>query len=639
MKRLYIALSFALLSSTTLLAQSKQTQKADKLFSQLNYVGASKEYLKLVDKEADKNYIYKQLAECNYKMENTVEAAKWYGKLTAQPQTDAEVYYKYAQALRANGKNDEANVQMQKFASMAPNDHRAIAFNENPDYLTKLESKPKSFNVIPLKINSDKSDFAPFLANDNNLYFVTARDNSSKKDGYKDEPFLDIYKVTMGADGKFGNPVPVSELNTKWHDGPVTITGDGKTLYFSRDSQADKKFVTDKKLNTKFGQVNLYRALNFDGKWREITPVPFNGLDFSTSSPSISKDGTTLYFTSNRPGGLGGNDIWKVAVNKDGTYGTPENLGEKVNTEGSEQFPFISDDNVLYFSSNGRQGFGGLDVFSIDLNDPNAVAVNVGKPVNTNKDDFSFSFNKTKNVAFFASNRGGNDDIYQADPYCNIEAIVNVTNAKTGKIIADAKISMLMEVAKAKKGQKINKKDKQNAVETKNSTADGVANFTVDCNKSYTVSVSKDGYESGVFTIEKTSKGPVTIAAALKPIDVVVLADRIQLKEIRFDYNKWDITPEGAVELDKLVQYMNENEDLVIMVKSHTDTKGNAVYNMNLSEKRAKSTVAYVVSKGIAANRISGKGYGESEPEVNCGENCTPEQDAQNRRSEFLIVK
>src|SRR4029078_7049218 len=164
MKRLYISLSFALISSTALMAQNKHTQKADKLYNQLSYVDASKEYLKLVDKEADKTYIYKQLAECNYKMGNTVEAANWYKKLVAKPQEDAEVYYKYAQVLRINGKTEEANKQMQMFASKAPNDQRAIIYNQDPDYLSKLENKQKLFNVKTLAINSDRTDFAPFLA-------------------------------------------------------------------------------------------------------------------------------------------------------------------------------------------------------------------------------------------------------------------------------------------------------------------------------------------------------------------------------------------------------------------------------------------------------------------------------------------
>jgi len=640
MKKIYITLGAVLFSAAVMNAQSKKTEKADKLFKQLEYVDAAKEYQKVLENETDKNYVQKQLAECYYKMNNTTEAARWYKQLTKQPQ-EAEVYYKYAQVLMANGKTDEAAAQMKIFAEKAPNDHRAQAYLANPDYLKAVESKIKSFNVRDLKINSEKTDFAPFLAQDDYLYFSSARDNSSKKDGYKDEPFLDIYRVALGKDGQFGKPEPVSELNTKWHEGPLCITADGKYAYFTRDSQADKKFIKDKKLNTNFGQVYLYRAEMYNGKWSEITALPFNGLDFSTSSPSISKDGKTLYFTSDRPGGLGGNDIWKVAINKDNTYGTPENLGPKVNTEGSEQFPFITEENVLYFSSNGKLGMGGLDIYSIDMNNPSAEAVNVGKPVNTQKDDFSFSFNKTKNMAFFASNRTGSDDIYAADPYCKVEALVNVTNAKTGELLADAKVSVLMDTSADKKDKKkkVTKKDKQGAVESKVTAADGLANFTLECDKAYTVSVSKDGFESGVFTIEKSKNGELKLPAPLNPIDVVVKTDRIELKDIRFDYNKWDITADGAAELDKLVKIMEENEDLVIMVKAHTDTKGKSDFNMKLSDKRAKSTVAYVISKGIDASRISGKGYGESEPKINCGEKCTPEEDAQNRRSEFLIVK
>lgn len=643
MKKTYLTLGAALFSAAVMNAQSKKTEKADKMFKQLEYVNAAKEYQSVLEKEADKNYVMKQLAECYYKMNNTSEAARWYKQLTKQPQ-EAEVYFKYAQALMANGKTDEAAAQMKVFAEKAPNDHRAQAYLANPDYLKAIDSKLKSFNVRALTINSEKTDFAPFLAQENQesyLYFTSARDNSSKKDGYKGEPYLDIYRVVLGKDGQFGKPEPVSELNTKWHEGPLCITADGKYMYFTRDSQAEKKFVKDKKLNTNFGQNYLYRAEFYNGKWSEITALPFNGLDFSTSSPSISKDGKTLYFTSDRPGGLGETDIWKVSVNKDNTYGTPENLGPKVNTEGSEQFPFISEDNVLYFSSNGKLGLGGLDIYSLDLNNPSAEAVNIGKPINSQKDDFSFTFNKAKNMAFFASNIKGNDDIYAADPFCNVEELVTVTNAKTGELLAEAKVSVLVDASADKKDKKkkVTKKDKQSAVENKVTGADGLASFTLECNKAYTVSVSKDGFESGVFNIEKSQNGQLKLDAPLKPIDVVVKIDRIELKEIRFDYGKWDITADGAAELDKLVKIMEENEDLVIMVKSHTDTKGNAKFNMDLSEKRAKSTVAYVVSKGIEASRISGKGYGESEPKIDCKEKCTPEEDAQNRRSEFLIVK
>lgn len=622
MKKLYILLSLVLVS-TAIKAQNKDTQKADKLFKQLEYVDATAEYLKLVDKGKGDNYVYKQLADAYFNMFNTAESAKWYAQVIKEPQ-DAETYYRYAQMLKSNGKYEEANKQMATFASKAPNDQRAKTFKENPNYLPKLLDKQKSFNVKSITINSDKSDFGPVLAADNNLYFVSSRNKSKRTDGWNDEPYLDIYQVTYTTEGTFGKVEELTELNTKWHDGPIAITADGNTMYFARDSHASKSFEKDKKLNTQFGQVNLFKATKENGKWANITPLSFNNKAYSTSSPSITKDGKTLYFTSDMPGGKGGNDIWRVAINGENTYGTPENLGANINTEGSEQFPFITDDNVLYFASSGRQGLGGLDVFTADLN-TKEEAKNLGKPVNTEKDDFSFSFNTTKNIGFFASNRSGTDDIYAADPVCSVETTTIVRDSKTGQVLSGARVAILDE--------------KKNVIETKTSSASGEVNYVVECNKAYAIQAAKDGYESGVFAIAKTNGGKVQVDAILNPIDVIVTSTAIVLKEINFEYNKANITQEGAFELDKLVQVMKNNEALVILVKSHTDNRGGDQYNMDLSDKRAKSTVQYVISKGVAASRISGKGYGESEPKVDCKEACTEEQHAQNRRSEFLIVK
>ncbi|MGK4566477.1 OmpA family protein [Flavobacterium sp. 3HN19-14] len=626
MKKLYILLSLVLAGTTSLKAQNKDTQKADKLFAQFEYVDAAKEYLELVNKSKADNYVYKQLAEAYYNMFNTAEAAKWYAKVVTQPQ-DAETYYKYAQMLKANGKYEESNKQMAKFAEKAPNDQRAKTFKENPNYLPKILDKQKSFNVKSVAINSDKSEFGAVLANDGNLYFASSRNKAKRIDGY-DEPFLDIYEAPYNLDGTFGKAVEVTELNTKWHDGPVSITADGNTMYFSRDSHAVKEYEKDKKANAKFGQVYLFKAVKENGKWVNATQLPFNNKEYSTSGASISKDGKTLYFTSDMPGGKGGNDIWKVSVNGD-TYGTPENLGDKVNTEGSEQFPYITDDGILYFSSSGRQGLGGLDVFSIDLNKgitgSDAEAKNIGKPVNTEKDDFAFSFNVAKNIGFFSSNRSGTDDIYAADPVCSVEATVVVTDKKTGKIIDGARVAILDE--------------KKNVIQTKTSNEFGEVGYNVECNKAYTIQAAKDGYESGVFDLPKNKGGKAKVEASLNPIDVIVTEKEVILSDINFEYNKSNITATGAFELDKLVQVMKNNEAMVIMVKSHTDNRGSDAYNMELSDRRAKATVQYVISKGIAASRISGKGYGESEPKIDCKEACTEEQHALNRRSEFLIVK
>ena len=323
------------------------------------------------------------------------------------------------------------------------------------------------------------------------------------------------------------------------------------------------------------------------------------------------------------PGSLGGVDIWKVAINGD-SYGSPENLGTKVNTEGNESFPFIADDNsTLYFASSGKQGLGGYDVYQIDLS-KGTDASNMGKPINTEKDDFSFTFNKAKNMGFLSSNRNGNDDIFSATPICAVDLLVHVTNAKTGEILQNAKVSILDE--------------KKNIITTETSDNKGDVNFRVECDKPYSIQASKDGFEGNVFVVAK-SKGPTaSVDAALQPIDVIVTVDAIVLKPIYFEFDKSNITQEGAFELDKLVQVMRNNDKLVIFAKSHSDSRGSNDYNLSLSDRRAKSTVQYIISKGISADRISGKGMGETEPVVVCNP-CTEEQYSQNRRSEFLIVK
>ena len=621
MKNLYIALSFVVIS-ITVSAQNKNTKIADKLFARFEYVDAVKEYQKLIENGKTDPYVYKQLADANYNMFNSAEAIKWYKK-AAETQQDAETYYRYAQMLKAEGKYDDANKQMRKFAAAAPSDLRAKAFNENPNYIPSLLDKTKLFDVKSSEISSDKSDFGAVLY-DNSLYFTSARNGARKTYGWTEEPFLDIYKADYNTDGTITNASPVTELNSKWHDGPITISVDGKTAYFASESYKEKQSSPkDKKANAKYSQVYLFSATKNGDSWGTPSSLPFNDKSFSNSNPSLSRDGKTLYFSSNRPSSMGGTDIWKVAVNADGTYGEPQNLGVKVNTEGNESFPFIADDNkTLYFASSGKQGFGGLDVYQIDLT--NGEATNLGKPVNTEKDDFAFTFNESKKIGFISTNRSGNDDIFIVNPICAVDVLIVVTNAKTGDILANASVSIL--------------DDKKNVIATEMSNAKGEVSYKVECDRAYVVQASKDGFEGNTFAVTK-SKGPkAKVDAALQPIDVIVTETEIILKPIYFEYDKSNITQEGAFELDKLVQVMKNNDKMVILAKSHTDSRGSDKYNLTLSERRAKSTVQYIISKGIDASRISGKGMGELEPKEVCNP-CTEAQHALNRRSEFLIVK
>ncbi len=623
MKNIFLILSFVFVSTISVKAQDSQTAWADKLFKRFEYLDASKEYLKLVGTGIKQNYIYNQLAESYYNMFNTTEAIKWYALSLTQPQ-EAETYFKYAQMLKAAGRYEESNAQMAIFASKNPKDIRAILFNENPNYIPKLLSKQKEFNLIPVTINSQYTDFGPKLTNDNTLYFSSSRKISKKKTGWKEESYLDVYQASLLENDSLSAPTEVEDINTIWHDGPACVSSDGNTIYFSRDSRVIDDYEDIKNIKTKFSQMYLFKATKVNNKWSEAKQLPFNSKTYSISNPSISIDGKTLYFNSNMPGGFGGNDIWKVDVSEGDVYGTPVNLGSKINTEGNEQFPSITDDNLLYFSSDSRQGLGGLDIYFINLN-KSENALNLGKPVNSEKDDFSFSFNTKRNLGFFSSNREESDDLYIAKPICNVESTIHVTNAVSGIILEGASVAIL--------------DDKKNIIETKISDANGNVDFILECNTEYSLQVAKDGYESGVFSIAKNKGGKLTVPTPLNPIEVIIKPTEIVLNPIYFEFNKSNITQEGAFELDKLVQVMKANEKLVIFAKSHTDNRGSDVYNMNLSERRAKSTVQYILSKGIAVGRITGKGLGESEPKVDCKEACTEEEHAQNRRSEFLIVK
>ena len=337
----------------------------------------------------------------------------------------------------------------------------------------------------------------------------------------------------------------------------------------------------------------------------------------------LTRDGKTLYFASNMPGGYGESDIWKVSVDSNG-YGKPQNLGDKINTADRENFPFLGEDNVLYFTSLGRPGLGGFDIFKIDLN-TSGPPENLGKPMNSEKDDFSFSFNKSANVGYFSSNRNGTDAIYTAKPVCLAQVIIVVTNKKTGKAMPNAMVSVA--------------DNKGNIIVTKQTDLEGKVSYEISCRLNYNLIISAANFETTNFPIEVLKSEEKEIPISLEPVNVVITDKEVLLNSIYFDFNKSNITAQGATELDKLVTVMKDYPKMIIFVKSHTDSKGSAEYNLVLSEKRAQATAQYVISKGISKDRISGKGYGSSELKINCGATCTEEEHSQNRRSEFLIVK
>jgi outer membrane protein OmpA-like peptidoglycan-associated protein/tetratricopeptide (TPR) repeat protein len=621
-KKIYITFSLILLLSASY-GQNNATSKADTLFGSYQYVAAIEEYQKLAESKNANEHVYKNLAESYYNVFDSENAVKWFAKAIAKGKADAETYYHYAQALKVLGKYQEANNQMNIFAVLMPQDNRAKEHLANPNYIPSLATNSKLFDVAETNIkNKGQSDFGAFLTNDNILYFTSTRNSSNKTDKWNNQPYLDIYQSTRDANGKFSEPTQLRELNTPFHDGPLTISADGNTIFFARDGLSEGQYDKSKKSNIKVGQQGIYRATKVEGSWKNIEALPFNSTNYSATNPSLSKDGKTLYFASNMPGGFGQSDIWKVAVDGN-NYSKPQNLGAMVNTADKENFPFISEDNTLYFATTGRQGFGGFDVYEVNLNGSESPK-NLGRPLNSEKDDFSLSFNKNLNIGYFSSNRNGFDAIFSATPLCKAEAIVLVTNSKTKMPLANVSVSILDL--------------KGNSIATEKTNSEGKVSYPIECAIGYRLQVAAQNFETATSAVNAVKSGETTVEVALEPSSVIITDTEVILKSIYFEYDKSNITAQGANELDKLVKVMKENPTMVIFVKSHTDSKGKSSYNLKLSEQRAQSTVQYLLSKGVTKDRISGKGYGNTELKIKCT-SCTEEEDTQNRRSEFLIVK
>jgi outer membrane protein OmpA-like peptidoglycan-associated protein/Tol biopolymer transport system component len=632
MKKINLFITLTILSSFSLIAQNKDTKKADKHFDQLEFVDAAKDYEKLVaDGKAD-NYVYAQLAESYYNVFDTEKAERYYYQaLENNPAPNSEMIYKYAQMLKANSKYAQSNEWMARFANMRPSDQRAMAFKEDPNYIPKILERGKKFRVENMSINSKYSDFGGTLK-DGKLYITSARDVTGENYGWNEEPFLDIFVSEKNSDGSYGAPEQIKgKVNTSYHEGMVAFSPDGKTMYFSRESFFEKEYVKDSITKNKLGSIHLYKATTLGDKWDNIEALNIT-KDYSAKNPSVSKDGKTLYFASDMPGGYGLFDIYKAPINEDGSVGEHVNLGQKINTEGQEMFPFIGDDGTLYFSSNGHLGLGGLDVFFTKEIDGKFTPIrNVGIPINSNSDDFAFRIYDDTGEGFISSNRPGglgSDDIYRTmklQPLCDVLVIATVVDDKTGNPVNGAMVTLY--------------DDQGNKIVSKSTNAEGVAEFIVECDKNTELEVTMDQFDSKKVTVTGTQEKEVNVKISLDPIEKIIAANSIELDPIYFDYDKSNITSKAAFELDKLVQVMTKYPDMVIDATAHTDSRGSDSYNMRLSDRRAKTTVQYVISKGIDKNRIKGKGMGETVPKVDCGANCTEEEYQLNRRSEFIIVK
>lgn len=611
-------------------AQNKATKKADKYYDRLQYVKAAEEYEELVEDDEADAYVYKRLADTYYNLYDAENAQKYYELyLQNEENPEAEALYRYAQMLKANENYDESEEVMSQFAAQAPNDKRAQSFKNNKNYLNNiLNSKPK-FKVETLDINTELSDFGGYIYNDK-LYFVSARNKSRRDYGWNDQPTLDVYVAEKVDDTYQDAKLIEGEVNSKYHEGTISISPDGETIYFTRNDYLDGDY---NKSSNGVGQLKIYKASLVNGEWDDVQELPFNDSEYSTGHTALSPDGNTMYFSSDMPGGSGESDLYKVSINDDGTFGDPENLGSGINTPGRESFPYVDSEGTLYFSSDGHLGIGGLDVFYTKADgDSFGDVVNLGQPVNSSGDDFAFYFDLNEEKGFVSSNRGGveenvaNDNIYEVTQLAPLEEImleVKVVDSESNEVITGAEVLIY--------------DDEDNEVASAMSDTDGLANFTLPGRIAYDVQVNAEDYKSNSAMVSDDEVGEVDLVVELDPVQTID-PENIDLNPIYFDFDKSDITAEAAFELDKVIQTLNKYPKMDILVESHTDIRGSKSYNQKLSERRAQATVDYLIENGIPEERISSNGLGETQPKIDCGQNCTEEEHQKNRRSEFTLA-
>ncbi|MDA9307826.1 OmpA family protein [Flavobacteriaceae bacterium] len=629
MKKIYTILLLIAVSTTIVSAQNSKTKKADNLYDRLAYTDAAQAYQKVLKRGTTDVYVFERLANCYYFINDTKKAEMYYKRVAKSKDANPEAIYNYAQTLKANGKFSDYNTWMKNFAKLSPNDTRVKEFMKNPNYIPKIMDDMARYTATNMEdINSEYADFGGIVYG-KDFYFASGRNTSRKTYQWNEEPYLEIYKATNVGGTMKNAELLNGDVNTKYHESNAVISADGKRMYFDRNDYFEGDY--DKSASG-INQINLYYAENIDGKgWSGVVSAPFNNNEYSTGHPALSQDGNTLYFVSDMPGGKGGSDIYMAAINSDGSLGTPERLGDNINTEGKELFPYIDSNGTLYFSSNGHMGIGGLDVFYAEAQgDGFGVVNNLGKGVNSSADDFAYKYDPTSQSGYVSSNREGgmgSDDIYMVEAVeipCEVTIAVLVINENTNAAVAGARVDLYDTMG--------------NRLSTKTSNVDGMVSFKAACDQAHEVQGVLADFESNASKVAPANDQKVSATIALKPIEEIIVEDQIVLNPILFDLDKSNIKAQAAFELDKVVSVMNKYPEMVIAVGSHTDSRATDAYNLRLSEARAQSTVQYIISKGISGKRISGKGYGESQPKVSCGDNCSEAEHQLNRRSEFTIV-
>jgi outer membrane protein OmpA-like peptidoglycan-associated protein/tetratricopeptide (TPR) repeat protein len=640
--------NFTLLILITLNAFSSYSQQSKlnagaKKYDSYAYVDVIKTYERVAAKGYKSEDLFRKLGDSYYFNSNFEGAVKWYDELFGiNTSPEAEYYYRYAQSLKATGQTAKANRVLDEFNAKFKNDSRAKLYRQNVNYLDKIKANSGRYKIEDAGINSKYSDYGSFVYN-NKIYFASARDTgnfSQRKHKWTGEYFTNIYDADIDTKSDSASKVNKirSTVNTRFHESSLVFTKDGNTVYFTRNNFVDGKKGKDA---NKVTLLKIYKASLENGKWTNVTALPFTSDNYCTAHPALSPDEKTLYFASDMPGTMGQSDIYKVNINASGGFGSPENLGKGINTEGKETFPYLTSENEIYFASDGHPGLGGLDVFVGQIETDGSIndIENLGADINSPKDDFAYIIDPVSRRGYFSSNKSGglgSDDIYKFIETKRLKCIQElsgvITDSATGSILPGTKVTLYDGMQRIK----------NSAV----ADASGLYSFAVECGKTYYVRAEKPEYATKEvsITIPKES-GKTDLPIALeKSICKVVIGDDLGkcfgIKRIYFDLDKSNIRTEAALDLEKILDVLKQNPTMKLDIRSHTDSRASHQYNEALSNRRAKSTIEWLINNGVATNRLTGRGYGETELVNLCsdGVQCTEEEHQMNRRSEFIIT-
>ncbi|TAI47552.1 OmpA family protein [Flagellimonas allohymeniacidonis] len=614
---------------------AKLIRQANNYFEKMWYAEAARIYDIVLEKGETKVTfdLLSKAGDSHYYSGNLEKAYKWYHKLYQIHKDDIpeDKFFKYTHSLKATGRYKRAERLTKMFQkNRAPSDAISSENNTIRDFSSRIAVKNVS-------INSQYSDFAPMFHHEGQVVFSSAVDSSfltTRKYRWNNQPFLDLYTAKTNEEGE--DLVQAKKLskniNTKYHEASVAFSPDQKTIYFTRNNYGKKLRRGKNGVN----HLKIYKSNFVDGNWTKAVELPFNSENYSNGHPAISPDGQKMYFVSDRPGGYGGTDIYVVDILENGKFSEPTNLGRTINTSKKEMFPYVTD-NAIYFSSDRAMGMGGLDIYKSDHAEGFfSVAVNLGKPINSNRDDFSYIVDEKTQKGYFASNRKGgkgDDDIYSFKQLLNLTAISGVVNdSTTHDLIPGTTVALFDE-----NGEKVSEivTDENGSFVFEN----------LEPNADYNVVSVKDGYFEEKTQVRTKPNESISVTQTLKRLKEVIAEEKgvlkIETEAIYFDFDKFNIKPQAAEELDKLVEVMRAYPDMVIRIESHTDSWGSKAYNKYLSDKRAKSSRNYIISKGIDASRIeSAIGFGEENLLNDCsdGVRCSRELHKLNRRSEFIII-